>query len=126
MVRQRLATTISVTVLAFTLGLHWVMLQSLAWVSMTISYTGEASVYTAIIKALDSKTTCVLCRVVDAGKKAGKDDPVTVIAHELEGLTPGLYPMVLRPNTPCLTDGQSAAFHARPNAPLTPPPQFCA
>ena len=123
MVRQRIATTISIIMLAFILGLQWVMLQAFAWVSMTISYTGEASVYTAIIKALDSKTTCVLCRVVDAGKKSVKDDPDIVIAYELEGLTPGLHPMVLRPNTPCLTDGPSTTFHAWPNEPLTPPPQ---
>ena len=123
MVRQRIATTISITLLAFILGLQWVMLQSFAWVSMTISYTGEASVYTAIIKALDSKTTCVLCRVVDAGKKSEKDDPDIVIAYELEGLTLGLHPVVLRPNTSCLTDGPSTASHARSNTPLTPPPQ---
>ena len=126
MVRQRLATTISMTVLAFTLGLHWVMLQSLAWVSMTISYTGEASVYAAVKMALDAKTTCVLCRVVDAGKKAEQDDPTIIVAHELEGLTPGLHPMVIRPDTSCLEDGLSATFHARPNAPPTPPPQSCA
>ena len=123
MVRQRLATTISITVLAFTLGLHWVMLQSFAWVSMTISYAGEASVYAAVKKALDSETTCVLCGVVDAGKKAERDDPTMIVAHELEGLTPGLHPMVTRPDTPCLEDGPLTTFHARPNAPPTPPPQ---
>ena len=123
MVRQRLTTTISIPLLAITLGLHWVMLQSLAWVSMTISYTGEASVYAAVKKALDSKTACVLCRVVDAGKKAEQDDPTIVVAHELEGLTPGLHPKVARPDTFCLEDGPSATFRARPNAPPTPPPQ---
>ena len=122
MVRQRLATTISITVLAFTLGLHWGILQSLAWVSMTVSYTGEASVYAAVKKALASETTCVLCRAVDAGKKSEQDDPSIVVAHELEGLTPGLHPMVARPDSPCLEDGPTATFHARSNAPPTPPP----
>ena len=126
MVRQRYLTTISVTVLAFTLGLHWVMLQSLAWVSMTISYTGEASVYAAVKKALDSETTCVLCRVVDAGKKAEQDAPTIIVAHELEGLTPGLHPMVTRPDSSYLEYWPTATFHARPNAPPTPPPQSCA
>ena len=121
--RQRLATTISVIVLAFTLGLHWVMLQSLAWVSMTIFYTGEASVYAAVKKALDSETTCVLCRAVDAGKQTEQDDPTIVVAHELEGLTPGLHPMVARPDSAYLEDGPTATFTARPNAPPTPPPQ---
>ena len=125
MVRQRLATTISITVLAFTLGLHWVMLQSLAWVSMTISYTGEASVYAAVKKALDTKTTCVLCRVVDAGKKAEQGDPNIIVANELEGLIPGLHPMIARPDTSCLEDGPLATFHGWANAPPTPPPQFC-
>ena len=82
MVRQRLATAISVTLLAFTLGLHWVMLQSFAWVSMAISYTGETSIYAAVKKALDSETTCVLCRVVDAGKKSEKD--LKILAPVLE------------------------------------------
>ena len=126
MVRQCLATTTSIPLLAFTLGLHWVMLQSLAWMSMTVSYTGEASVYAAVKKALASETTCVLCRVVDAGKKADQNAPTIIVAHELEGLTPGLYPMVARPDTPCLVDGPLVAFHARPNAPPTPPPQSCA
>ena len=119
MVRQRLATTISVTLLAFTLGLHWVMLQSFAWVSMTISYTGETSIYAAVKKALDSETTCVLCRVVDAGKKAKHDDPTIVVAHELEGLAPGLVPMVTRAGSSRLEHGPSATLHARPNGPTT-------
>ena len=125
MVRQRLATTISITVLAFTLGLHWVMLQSLAWVSMTISYTGETSIYAAVKKALDSETTCVLCRMVDAGKKAGQDDPAIIVAQELEGLSPGLHPIVSRPDTFYHENGLLAALLSRANAPPTPPPQSC-
>ena len=125
MVRQRLATTISVTVLAFTLGLHWVMLQSFAWVSMTISYTGEISIYAAVKKALDSETTCVLCRVVDASKKAEQDDPAIIVAQELEGLSPGLHPIISPPDTFYHEKGLLAALLSRANAPPTPPPQSC-
>jgi len=125
MARQRLATTISITVLAFTLGLHWVMLQSFAWVSMTISYTGETSVYASVKKALDSETTCVLCRVVDASKKAEQDAPTMIVAQELEGLSPGLHPIVSRPGTFYHENGPLAALLSRANAPPTPPPQSC-
>ena len=125
MVRQRLANTISITVLAFTLGLHWVMLQSFAWLSMTISYTGETSVYASVKKALDSETTCVLCHVVDASQKAEQDDPAIIVAQELEGLSPGLHPIVSLPGTFYHENGPLAALLSRANAPLTPPPQSC-
>ena len=123
---QRIATTISVSLLAFIFGLHWLLLQSIAWVSMTVSYTGEMPVYVAVGKALDVNTSCVLCRVVDAGKKAEQDDPFIIFAYELEGLGPRSHPIVCRPNIFYLESDLLAAFSSQPNVPPTPPPQFCA
>lgn len=126
MIFQRIAATISVSLLAFTLGLHWLLLQSIAWVSMTVSYTGEVPVYVAVGKALDVNTSCVLCRVVDAGKKAEQDDPFIIFAHELEGLSPRSHPIVCRPNLFYLESGLLTAFFSQASVPPTPPPQFCA
>jgi hypothetical protein len=125
MARQRLATTISITVLAFTLGLHWVVLQSIAWLH-DHSYTNVTFVYAAEKKALNAKTTCTLCQLVDAGKKAEQDEsPAMIVVHELISLTPELPPIVSCPDTFYHEIGSLAALFLRANAPHTPPPQSC-
>jgi hypothetical protein len=59
--------------LALTLGLHWTVLQSVAWVSMLVNYSAESSFAEAVVKTFDGKHPCQICVAVDAGKKSERE-----------------------------------------------------
>lgn len=53
--------------LVLSLGLHWTVLQSAAWVGMVVSYSRDGSVLDAFQKTFDGKHPCPLCKLVARG-----------------------------------------------------------
>ena len=64
--------TVAVLVLVLSLNLQWVLLQTVAWTGMVISYSRVASFTTALEMTFDGKHPCALCKVVEAGRSAAK------------------------------------------------------
>ena len=61
-----------VGVLMISIGMHWALLQSIAWTGMLIRYSQEGrSVATALAMTLDGKHPCKLCRVTESGRRSG-------------------------------------------------------
>ncbi len=72
------------------LGLHWSVLQTVAWTAMVISYSRDGSLAEAVNKTLDGKHPCPLCLATEKGraeekqqgqksaKAGGKLDPAVV------------------------------------------------
>ncbi len=58
--------------LAFSIGLHWEFLQSVAWMGMVFNYSLKTGVGEALEKTFDGKHPCALCKVVAEGKKSEK------------------------------------------------------
>lgn len=55
------------------IGLHWALLQTVAWAGMIVNYTQESSSFTtALERTFDGKHPCKICVVVEQGKKADK------------------------------------------------------
>ncbi|MBR90052.1 MAG: hypothetical protein CMO66_02095 [Verrucomicrobiales bacterium] len=108
--------------LAFTLGLHWVFLQSFAWVNMAAGDSVEGSFLAAIKKAMDTRTSCGLCRVISAGKKAEKDVPANLVPLELDGVAVDQSIVVSWLNTHSLSRSTPTALSSRAHGPPTPPP----
>ncbi len=54
----------AVYLLALSLGLHWVVLQSAAWSSMLIRYSEEGTFTQAVGKTFDGKHPCALCKAI--------------------------------------------------------------
>lgn len=50
--------------LALTLGLHWTVLQSAAWVSMLVNYSAESSFTEAVVKTFDGAIIAVLASLL--------------------------------------------------------------
>ena len=76
----KLPKVLIVAMLCFSIGLHWALLQSVAWVGMVVSYSRDGSIKEALSKTFDGNHPCKLCRVVAKGKKAGsKREPQTPI-----------------------------------------------
>ena len=64
--------TITVLVLVLTLGLHWALLQTVAWTGMIISYSCDASLGEAVSKTFDGQHPCKMCKVIKQARAEEK------------------------------------------------------
>ena len=64
-----------VAILSLTVGFHWTLLQSVAWVGMIVEYSGQGSFQQAVANTFDGQHACPICKLVRAGKNAeGKSE----------------------------------------------------
>lgn len=56
--------TATVLVLVLTLGLHWALLQTVAWTGMIISYSQDNSFGEAIRMTFDGEHPCCMCQAI--------------------------------------------------------------
>ncbi|MGH8100001.1 MAG: hypothetical protein ACREIW_01790 [Chthoniobacterales bacterium] len=64
-----------VIALSLAVGLHWVVLQSVAWTAMLVKYAKRQSLQVAVCQTFDGDHPCSLCHVVNKGKNCqGKTD----------------------------------------------------
>lgn len=54
--------------LVMSLGMHWALLQTVAWTGMVISYSQRAPLREAISKTFDGKHPCALCKAIQKGR----------------------------------------------------------
>jgi hypothetical protein len=66
--------TVAVLV-CLSLGMHWALLQGIAWTGMFISFASEGTVIEAVGKTFDGQHGCVLCQTVKEGQSADDDQP---------------------------------------------------
>jgi hypothetical protein len=105
-------------------GGHWVLLQSAAWVGMTVSFAQEETVSVALEKTFSGENPCPVCKFVKAGKEAEKKHDSQKLEtkldfHWLAG-TRGLFPP--RPFRHFTIESQRVASSGQ--APLLPPPRL--
>jgi hypothetical protein len=67
---SRIKKTLVAVVLVLSIGLHWPLLQSVAWLNMIVSFSKEQGFQQAIATVLSGKRPCQLCKFVSAGQKA--------------------------------------------------------
>src|SRR5262245_58646171 len=72
----KIAKWLVVLSLVFALGWHWVILHSVAWVSMATEYSRVLPLRDAIVKTFDTSSRCTLCKFVAEGKKAEQEKNV--------------------------------------------------
>jgi hypothetical protein len=63
----------TVLVLVLSLGLHWALLQTVAWTGMIISYSRDASFSEAVSKTFDGEHPCPMCKVIKKARAEEKD-----------------------------------------------------
>ncbi len=54
--------------LVLSLGLHWALLQTVAWTGMLVTYSRDASFQDAVSKTFDGEHPCALCKVIKSGR----------------------------------------------------------
>ena len=68
----RLTKILTVLLLVLTLGLHWTLLQTIAWTGMIVSYSRDASLAEAVSKTFDGKHPCKMCKVIKQARAEEK------------------------------------------------------
>jgi hypothetical protein len=74
-----------VAALLISIGGHWALLQSVAWVGMAVNYSiDEGSVATGLKKTFDGNHPCPLCKLVDKGLDSEKKPEPKVKTFKLD------------------------------------------
>lgn len=69
--------------LMISIGMHWALLQSIAWTGMLVRYSQQGySVSAALAQTFDGKHPCKLCRVTESGRKAQTSSEKIVPIHK--------------------------------------------
>jgi hypothetical protein len=63
---------VTVLLLVLSLGLHWALLQTVAWTGMLLTYSRDASFHEAVAKTFDGQHPCPLCKVIQTGRAEQK------------------------------------------------------
>lgn len=110
--------------LALTLGLHWTVLQSVAWVSMLVNYSAESSFAEAVVKTFDGKHRCQICVAVDEGRQSEREQQKLKSLDKADWLITetavALYRPASKPSTPPGHPAPASFVHDPP----TPPPRL--
>lgn len=80
----RFGRFLAVVALVTTTGLHWPVLQSVAWMGMVVTYSENAPIKEALVKTFDGKHPCCLCKAIAAAKKSEKKTEFTAPVQKLE------------------------------------------
>ena len=128
---RQIARGLVVLALCLSIGLHWVVLQSAAWVGMAVTYSVEKGVVKGLSETFDGEHPCAMCKMVNEGVKneqaPGDSQTPPAKAKELK-LTLSLVSVpnfVFPSKTPQNWSTISSTALVRHERPLTPPPQFC-
>jgi hypothetical protein len=111
-----------VGMLSLTLGLHWTVLQSVAWAAMIVTYSRQGTLREAVARTFDGNHPCPLCKLVRAGKstenKPSAAQPLTKIDLFADRSPCFDFPPPGEPQFLCLF-----LLPERPEPPALPPPR---
>ena len=71
----RIARLVVVAAICLSLGMHWALLQGIAWTGMLISFAREGAVIEAVQKTFDGQHGCALCHKVKEGRQSNPEQP---------------------------------------------------
>jgi len=120
---RRFSNLLLTVALASWLGVHWSLLQSIAWVGMVIKYSQGATMTEALSKTFDGEHPCALCKVITAGKKAEKKAAVLRPVQKLEFLAQCSTFAFFSPSEFELLPTPVNSVRSLAYAPPTPPPK---
>ncbi len=113
------------------IGLHWAVLQSAAWVGMAVAYSVEkGSVVEGLSDTFDGDHPCPLCKAVEKGveseqqPKEGQPPPSKTKEMKLTLALVSIPRFVFPPLEPKAWITTSSACFSRNERPVTRPPQL--
>jgi hypothetical protein len=80
----RLGKILTVIALVTAVGLHWALLQTVAWTGMLANNLCSESLSQAVANTFDGQHLCPLCRAIAAAKKSEKKSQAIASALKFE------------------------------------------
>lgn len=123
---RRTARILLVAALMFSIGLHWVVLQSVAWAGMLVTYTAqEGSLLTGVSQTFDNEHPCPLCLAIKKGKQSEKKETRQAdLKQKIDLALTFPARLVLTPPAPTLSPMPDFPHSiTRCNKPPSPPPR---
>jgi len=119
----RLGKILVVFALVTTLGVHWALLQTVAWTAMLAENFRTHSMEEAVTQTFDGKHLCPLCRAIAAGKKSEKKSEFNLQTQKLEFPPTRNGLVVIAPSRFEIMSESSLFAESLPQKPPTPPPR---
>ena len=108
--------------LVLSIGLHWPLLQSVAWLNMIVSFSKEQGFQQAVATALSGKRPCQLCKFVSAGQKAEKKQTKEIAAKKFDLFAVTTAPFIFSAPVLQKFTEPDQCLEIRTCEPLAPPP----
>ncbi len=104
-------------------GLHWAMLQSVAWTTMFADNLCTHSLSESVTRTFDGKYPCPLCKAIAAAQKSEKKNEFTAQTQKLEFPPTKENLVLIAPSDFQLLPLETTLAESLSQQPLTPPPR---
>jgi len=122
-VLRKLAHWLIVVALVFSIGAHWAILQSVAWLGMAVSYSQNSSLKEALSKTFDGFHPCKLCKVVQEGKRSEKKQDAPKPFNKIDLIAFSTTLTLDGPAVDLISFGPMGVASPPGESPPTPPPR---
>jgi hypothetical protein len=117
-----IARAVTIFALCCAIGLHWIVLQSLAWTTMIIDYSKRTPLCQAITQTFDGAHPCSLCHVVNAGKNSEKKSDLQSPRPKIDMICVSPTARLIRPFIPFnYSERDFSSSQIGPSPPVPPP-----
>jgi hypothetical protein len=118
------AKVVLVSLLIFVMGGHWIILQSIAWVSMAAEYSRDMSLPQAITKTFSGKDPCKICKLVAEGKKTEKKQEAYRLVTKMDLFCVNNTLILYPPRISDLKEFRPLPVFWQKESPPSPPPRL--
>jgi hypothetical protein len=122
-VLARFSKFLVVVALITTTGLHWAVLQSVAWTTMLANNLRTQSLAEAVTRTFDGKHPCCLCKTIAAAKKSGKKTEFALQIPKIEFPPSPENAFLAAPSRFQLSPLTNSSAESLTVRPPTPPPR---
>lgn len=120
---KRAAKLAVILAVALSVGLHWALLQSVAWTGMFVTLAQQTTLREALTKTFDGKNPCRLCKLVREGQQSEQEKASVLPLVKIESV-PGAVAFVLLPPIPVVDlPALDQLGPQRTSSPPSPPPK---
>lgn len=120
---SRLYRLVVVLLLIIAVGAHWTLLQSVAWVSMAVSFSQDSTVKDALTKTFDGQHPCAICKLVKDGKSAEQKEQAQKPLNKIDLMTVSLPSALVHPAMPAVASAKASSYLPPIESPFLPPPR---
>jgi hypothetical protein len=119
----RLGRCLLVAALFCAIGGHWAVLQTVAWASMIVEYSHDASVTQAMEKTFDGQHPCAICKAIQKNQQSEKKHEALQLVKKIELFDEPAANFVFAAETSRSWPTGDCHSEMRSQQPIAPPPR---